>query len=435
MIRHAFFVTLCAALLPSPVVGQLGQPDIVDRLVAVVGDSSVVQTQVIEEIQRMSLGGAPVPEPTDPAYSALFSQVVEQFVDRLLVLQAAARDTLIQIDDSDLDQTVNDQIANLATQFGGQPALQLALAEEALTLAQYREMMKNDARISRIQQMYFQRALRDAPPIPVSEAEMLARFQQASSTLQQRPKLMTFRQVVIAPKASEAAIEAARVEAQALLDRINAGEDFAELARANSDDPGSAALGGDLGWFRRGRMVREFEDAAFSLIDGQVSDLVQSEFGFHIIKVERYRAGERQARHILIIPEKTEEDMERARAEAQDVRTRALAGESMEQLFEEFSDPAAPDSVTFAFEQIGELPAAYAVLRTAAGGSVVGPIEYEVGPGERRIAVVKVVELREAGAYTFDDLRPQLSTALQQEKQIERIVSGLRARTHIEIRM
>ncbi len=76
-----------------------------------------------------------------------------------------------------------------------------------------------------------------------------------------------------------------RAKAEAVLNRIRAGEDFAELARVNSEDPGSAQQGGYLGSFPRGQMVREFEDAAFSLPPGQVSGLVKTQYGFHIIKV------------------------------------------------------------------------------------------------------------------------------------------------------
>jgi len=86
-------------------------------------------------------------------------------------------------------------------------------------------------------------------------------------------------------------VETARTQAQAALDRVRGGEDFAEVARAVSQDTGSAASGGDLGFFGRGQMVPEFEEAAFALQPGEVSDLVQSQYGFHIIKVEEKRAG------------------------------------------------------------------------------------------------------------------------------------------------
>lgn len=83
--------------------------------------------------------------------------------------------------------------------------------------------------------------------------------------------------------------EEARKKAQAILDRIRKGEDFAKLAKETSDDPGSKMNGGDLGFFEKGVMVPEFDRASFSLSPGQVSELVETEFGFHIIKVEGRR--------------------------------------------------------------------------------------------------------------------------------------------------
>lgn len=78
--------------------------------------------------------------------------------------------------------------------------------------------------------------------------------------------------------------------ATTLLNQVKDGKDFAELARAMSDDPGSASKGGDLGYFGRGVMVAPFEAAAFSLKPGEIGDLVESDFGYHIIKVEEYIA-------------------------------------------------------------------------------------------------------------------------------------------------
>lgn len=422
-------------LLPGSAAAQVVQPDVVDRLVAVVGDSVVVQTQVQEEIQRRRLQGLPVPAETDPGYDALFREVLQQFVDQLLILQAAAKDSLIQVDETVIDERVNEQITQLTQQFGGQTALQQALAAEALTLAEYRDIMRSEARTARIRQLFLQSRLRDAPPAQVSEEELRAAYQEARGQLQQRPRTLTFHQVIVTPEASEDAVEEARAKAEALLDSIEAGEDFARLATDHSDDPGSAEQGGELGWFRRGDMVREFEDVAFSLIDGEVSDVVETEYGFHIIKVERYRAGERRGRHILIVPEKSEGDVERASQLADSIAREARAGASMEELHRAHADPSTPDSLTVAFEQLGSLPEAYGQLRTASQGDIVGPLRYEVGPGETRFAVVRVDEIREAGAYTFEDLRPQITARLQEEKLIERLLEQLRERTYIDIRM
>lgn len=101
----------------------------------------------------------------------------------------------------------------------------------------------------------------------------------------------------------------ARGQADEILKRARAGEDFAKLAEQYSTDPGSKDKGGDLGWFARGQMVKPFEDAAFSLEPGQISEVVESDFGYHIIKVEEKgtKPGpdgkpveQVHARHILI---------------------------------------------------------------------------------------------------------------------------------------
>lgn len=99
-------------------------------------------------------------------------------------------------------------------------------------------------------------------------------------------------------KVDEKAVEAARVKAEDVLKQVKAGGDFAKLAEKYSDDPGSAKNGGSLGFIGRGRTVPEFEKAAFSLPKGQVSDLVKSNFGFHIIRVD-----EKQDAHMKTLDE------------------------------------------------------------------------------------------------------------------------------------
>jgi peptidyl-prolyl cis-trans isomerase SurA len=439
MTRRPLFLALSLlAGFAAPAAAQVAprDTDVVDRIVAVVGDSVVLLTQVQEEVERMRLQ-TPGSVPSNAAgLEALYRQLLDTWVNRLLIVQAAAKDTLVKVDEPRVEEVVNQEIQQRAKQYPrGQPELQEALAREGLTLSEYREILSTQVRQDQLQQMFVQRRLQDAAPVEVSEAELRQAFSEASAQLQSRPRLLTFEQVVMAPQASDSAKAAARAEAQALLDSIRAGGDFEALAKAHSDDPGSGEIGGDLGWFRRGAMVKEFEDAAFALADGQVSDVVETEFGFHIIKVERSRQGERKGRHILIRPTVGSSDAARARVRADSVVALARAGTSMAELFQRYSDPLAPDTLTVSFDQLDQLPPGYDAMRTAVQGQVVGPIEYDTGRGETRLAVVRVRDIREAGAYTFEDVKPQLAQQVQRAKQMQRLLEELRARTHVEIRM
>lgn len=440
-------VWLALLLLPATTAAAQGFPNenenVVDRVIAVVGDSMILQTQVLEEVRRLQISDSLIPQEGDPEYDAFFNDVLQSWVDRYLVLQAAAKDSLLQPDVAAIDRQVQDRLDQLALQFGGQPALQIALQQDGWTLGEYREFLRNDVRQLQVFQMFFQRRLAESRPVEVTEEDLRQRFQQLSAQLQQRPRLLTFRQVVIAPTPSDSAKAVARAEAEALVDSVVAGRDFAELATNYSDDIGTATVGGDLGWFRRGQMVREFEDVAFAVPAGRVSQVVETVFGYHLIKVERIRGrSEIQARHILKIPAVSPEDVQRARELAADITRRAQAGESMTALYDEFSlpiaaEPLAVDSMTIAFDQLQELPPAYAALTQGNVDEVLGPLEYQAGsgrPGDVRFVIVKIVEVREAGAYTLDDLRTQLANQIQQERQRERILEDLRAQTYIETR-
>jgi len=168
--------------------------------------------------------------------------------------------------------------------------------------------------------------------------------------------------IKVASDASEEVRTAARAKIDALLGRARAGEDFAELAKANSEDPGSAVRGGDLGYNPRGRMVAPFDAAQFALQPGQISDVVTTDFGFHVIKVEGLREGdvpEAEAKRELA------DGLYRAAKAgdlAREAATRALAelrgGKTLEQLDRELSGRPAPAPVAPGAEPPAEEPPA-----------------------------------------------------------------------------
>jgi len=131
-----------------------------------------------------------------------------------------------------------------------------------------------------------------AEQVTVADEDVKKAFQ-AQADRYKQPAMRRASHILItaAKTAPETEAKAAQAKAEALLAQLKkAPGDFEKLARANSQDPGSATKGGDLDWFGRGMMVKPFEDAAFALKENQISDIVRSDFGFHIIKLTGVRA-------------------------------------------------------------------------------------------------------------------------------------------------
>lgn len=162
-----------------------------------------------------------------------------------------------------------------------------------------------------------------APGEPaVTDAEVRRRYEEKRDEYKRsataRLSVATISKEITAVDRAASLQRAQRVRAE-----VAGGADFGDVARRESGDPGSKERGGDLGRFARGQMVKAFEDAAFALPIGQVSEPVQTQFGYHVIQVQSRQGDTVQARHILIPVEKAETEMDRLDARADSLETLA----------------------------------------------------------------------------------------------------------------
>ena len=428
---------LAGSLLAAPALAQQPAPpspdvDLVDRVVAVVGDTVLLLSEVQTEMQRLQAAGQPIPR--DPAGQEAFAREIIEARIRDMVLIEAARNAGIAVDDAEIAADVDQDIAQVRQRFGSEPALIAALAESGLTLEEYRANLTRQYRDRALTQRLFQQRLASAARPTVTEAEIAQFFESQRGELGERPATVSFEQVIIEPEPSDSARAAARREAEDVLRQLAAGGDFEVLARRFSDDPASGERGGDLGWFRRGMMVPPFENTVYSMRPGQTSGIVETDFGFHIIRLEKTRQGERQARHILIRPEITEADRARARERADSVAQAVRAGTSIATLAQRYDTPADQRSVDRA--PVDRLPPAYSgVFADAAEGAIVGPFEIPAGPGVSGWAVAHLTRRQPAGAYALEDVREQVRSRLQEQKLIEQLVSDLRGSMFVDVQL
>ncbi len=416
--------------LPSPGLDS----NLVDRVVATVGDSAVFLSQVQEQILRLRASGMPVPE--DPEEQReLEREVLDEVVNQMLILNAAAQDTLMTVPEGRLDQETEQAWQDALRRFGSEETMIQALESEGLTIAEYRSSLREEIRKGLLSERFVQTELSEARIVPVEEAEMRAFFERERESLGERPATITFDQVLLSPVPSDPVKARARARATELLALLEEGEDFGELARRFSNDPGSAQRGGELGWIRRGMMVPEFEDAAFGLFREETSDVVDSQFGSHILQVQRIRGPERMVRHILIATEPTPGDIETARERALEIHAAVAGGVALSRFYDEGEEIGLPHPMTLPRDRLGQLPSGLAQALDRAGeGEVLGPIEVEAQPDRPAYSVVRVEEVREAGVLTYEDVRDQIRGVLQDERLQEELLNRLRTQIHVDVR-
>jgi peptidyl-prolyl cis-trans isomerase C len=265
-----------AAAAVKPVPAQL--PDVVARVNGEAINRAALEEAVSEVEAR---AGQPMPaDQRDRVLRAVLDQLIGY---RLLVQETAARKTAVP------DADVEARIGQIRSQFPSEEIFQQQLQQRKMTVEQLRTDTRASLQITALLQAELE-AKTTVTPEQVNDF-----FVKNPAAFQQGERVKASHILVrVQANADPAEREKARAKAAGLLADVKAGQDFAALAKQYSDDPGSGAQGGDLGFFQRGQMVPPFEQAAFALAVGQTSDLVTSDFGFHIIRVTDKQPGRTQ---------------------------------------------------------------------------------------------------------------------------------------------
>ena len=227
--------------------------------------------------------------------------------------------------------------------------------------------------------------------------------------------------VAFEKKPSAADEASAEDEIRRLLAEVRAGGDFASVAESNSEDPGSAERGGDLGFFGRGRMVKPFEDAAFALNPGDISEPVRTQFGWHVLKVEE-RKGEGdglqvRARHILLKIRPGRDTLDSLRLEAERFQEQAEESDFLAAVADQSLQAKDTGFITAGgfFPMLGNRTSGLVNSFLNASPGRISPV-YET---EQGIYVFTLVARREAGPQPLDEVYDRISTKLKTAEKVK----------------
>ena len=261
---------------------------VLDKIVAVVDNEIILQSELNFQVQTYA-----AQHKINPDQPGLKKQILNSMIDEKLVYAQAIFDS-IEVSDDEVNQRVDYQINYFINQYGSRERLEQVYG---MSMEKIRRELQGDVRKNLMIQKLQQKKFKD---VQVSRLEVEDFFNTYKDSLGVIPEKVQISHILKIPEASEATKEKYKKFAQAILDSIKAGADFATMAKKYSEDPASAKNGGDLGFVKRGVFYPEFEAAAFALKPGQLSDVVETPVGFHIIQLLEKRGESIHTRHILI---------------------------------------------------------------------------------------------------------------------------------------
>lgn len=417
---------ICAVSLPVR-----GTAEMIDGIAATVDDRIILISEVESQLQLAAMQYKL--DLSNQHYAdSLKSQILEQMIDDKLILIAAEMDTTIKVTPKEINDALNEHIDQIKKQFPSENAFLAQLSAEGLTLKDLRSRYKDEVKNQLNKEMFLNRQL---SKITVSSGEVKEFYKTYADSLPKRPAGVHMAHILVSTHPGEATRDSLLKFAELIDKKAKQGEDFALLAQTYSDDA-SAENGGDLGWFNRGDMVPEFEEAAFALKPGEVSDVVETQFGFHIIKCITKSDDRMRASHILINFTPSQDDVAESKAKIDSIYAMLQDGADFSELAAQYSDDensaqSGGDIGWYgADEMTDEFKQAIAGLKP---GEYTEPVASQFG-----YHILKVLDIKPARPLEFQADYGDIEAIAKRHKaqvELEKWIKDARTKHYIEVKM
>ncbi len=305
---------------------------VIDRVVAIVDKEIITEAELGFRVLQYSMQNK-----VDPDNVQLRKQILDQLIADKLILAQAVEDS-ITVTDDEISRQVDESMKRFVLNYGSEQKIEEMYG---MSMSKIKREIRDDVKKQLLSQKLQQKKFGELTASPRDVEDFVTQY---SDSLPIIPRQYVLSQIFIAANPSDTTKAHVKLLAMNLLDSLKHGADFQEMAKKYSQD-GSAKFGGDLGWAKRGSFVKEFEEVAFSMTDGSISKVVETQFGFHIIQLVERKGESIHTRHILFKVDRTDSDNERARKRLLELRDRVLKGESFADLAKSSSED--PDTKPF----------------------------------------------------------------------------------------
>lgn len=301
-----------------------------DRIAAIVGNEIILDSDIRE--QELMLRLQYPDAKNDPQ---LRKKILDNMITQKIILTKAKIDT-VKVDEKSVEEQAAARYNSLRAGFQSVQAME---SRFGLPVNRLKQNIRDDIRNQQMIDAFRRKHFRE---VNVSYDETMAFYQQERGKLPEAPETVSVSQLIKMPLVADAARVQALDKIKAVQQQLAAGGNFADLARAYSDDPGSRQKGGDLGFTRKGELVPSFEQAASELKPGQISGIVESRFGYHIIQLIGKDGDRIHTRHILAMFDRSKTDAPATIALLKSIREEVISGKTtFAAMAEKYSDDPA----------------------------------------------------------------------------------------------
>ena len=430
-------VALClGAGLLAPGGPAGAEREMVDRVVAMVDDESILLSDVLREMNLVRLQRG-LAEITEAQQQQLFRSVLDGMIDdQLLVAQAKVKS--YEVGEQELSDSVDKEIRSIKERLGGEEAYRRELQRQGFTEAEVRDMHREQRRKQILASRVVQNELRPQVSITSDEVRQFYEIQRDSvpPELLRTPVRVRLADILVIPRDEEKE-RAAKAKMDGIMQRLQSGEDFAKVATEQSEWP-TAKNGGWLGKFRYGDFESDaFDEAVSKLEPGQTSPVIPTKFGLMLVKLESRDGEVMTARNIVVKIEIDENARVSALERALDLRRRALAGEDFEALARQYSDDPLTRDKGGVVEDEWDIEGLRPEFRSAVDSLAVGEISNVLNTANG-FYILKILQRAESKETTFEEIREPLHRYLEQrelEKLFQSYVRDLRKKFFVDVKV
>ena len=424
------YIVMMFALLIVPVVA-LGQ-DVFDRIAAIVDDDIILESEVLQGAYFLAMQQKINPETDAEKFEQLKKNALDNLIVQEIMLTKAEEDTVVP-DAAQVESYLEQQMQTILQQLGSEDKVEeyFGLPIRKIRRNYEQEITKN-LTVRMLQEQKF-------ADVQVSRNDVERFFEAKKDSLPSRKETVDISHIFLKVKPGEEARNSAINRMNEIKRRLEEGEDFAELAQQFSDDPGSRDRGGELGFTQRGDFVKEFEEVAFALEEGERSDIVETQYGFHIIEMIEKRGEKIRVRHILAGAEATEADKQATIEQLREIyRQLTEEGADFIELVKQYSEDESslPDNGhlgEFDLDQLAQTAQAFIkALKDVSPGEVTAPFQSQFG-----YHIIKLNSRQDSRDLSLDkDWEDIERLALDQKrrKELASWIEDLRSEIYVEIK-